>query len=114
MAIETEFAELERLRPETVAHREGVRTSSRPSVYLAAVYAVLVVATVIAIVPFLYVISTSLKQTVALFAYPPEWIPKEPTLDNFASLVNDYPFARWTLNSLIVASVVTVIKVAID
>src|SRR5690349_9184111 len=94
--------------------REAARAGRRLSVYLLAVYAVLVVAAVIAIVPFLYVVSTSFKSTVSLFSYPPEWIPTQPTLENFAGLVNGYPFIRWTLNSFIVASAVTVIKVAID
>jgi multiple sugar transport system permease protein len=51
---------------------------------------------------------------VALFSYPPEWIPSEPTLTNFQTLLDEHPFFRWTLNSLIVASGVTVIKVIID
>ncbi|HEU0114612.1 MAG TPA: carbohydrate ABC transporter permease [Thermomicrobiales bacterium] len=114
MAIETDFAELEALAPATAGPRETAAGGRRPSVYLAAVYAVLVVAAVIAIVPFLYVISTSFKSTIALFSYPPEWIPTQPTLENFAGLVNDYPFIRWTLNSFIVAAAVTVIKVGID
>lgn len=64
--------------------------------------------------PFLYVVSTSLKDTIALFSYPPEWIPRDPTLINYRDLIRDNPFLRWTLNSLIVASSVTVIKVVID
>jgi ABC-type glycerol-3-phosphate transport system permease component len=68
----------------------------------------------VAVAPFLYVVSTSLKDTVALFSYPPEWIPSEPTLTNFQTLLNDHPFLRWMLNSLIVASAVTTIKVMID
>ncbi len=112
MAVETEFAEL---RPMGVgAERAATRRPRGPSLYLAAIYAILAVALVIALVPFLYVISTSLKDTVSLFKYPPEWIPTEPTLTNFQSLLDDYPFLRWTFNSFIVASAVTVIKVIID
>jgi len=40
-------------------------------------------------VPFLYVVSSSLKDQAALFSYPPEWIPKEPTLDNYRALWSD-------------------------
>jgi multiple sugar transport system permease protein len=113
MAIETEFAELS---PLAVAKSERTVASRRigSSLYLVVIYAILVLAAIIALVPFLYVISTSFKDTVALFRYPPEWIPSQPTLANFQALLQEYPFARWTLNSLIVASVVTVIKVVID
>jgi ABC-type glycerol-3-phosphate transport system permease component len=114
MAIETEFAELQAVAPST---RSEQTTSTRrfgSSLYLVAIYGVLIVAGIIAIVPFLYVVSTSFKDTAALFSYPPEWIPSEPTLTNFQTLLEEHPFFRWTLNSLIVASVVTIIKVVID
>jgi multiple sugar transport system permease protein len=115
MAIETEFAELSPLAPTRGAQRATAASRGLgASLYLVAIYAILIVAAFIALVPFLYVISTSLKDTIALFKYPPEWIPSEPTLTNFQNLVQEYPFARWMLNSLIVASAVTVIKVVID
>jgi multiple sugar transport system permease protein len=115
MAIETEFAELSPLAPTRGAQRAAAASRGLgASLYLVAIYAILIVAAFIALVPFLYVISTSLKDTIALFKYPPEWIPSEPTLTNFQNLVQEYPFARWMLNSLIVASAVTVIKVVID
>jgi len=78
------------------------------------IYGILIVAAIIALVPFLYVISASLKDKSALFSYPPEWIPSEPTLANFQALLENFPYLRWTLNSLIVASAVTIIKVVID
>jgi len=114
MAIETEFAELQ---THALAARSERTTGTRgigPSLYLVVIYGVLIVAGAIAIVPFLYVVSTSLKDTAALFSYPPEWIPSEPTLTNFQTLLDDFPYLRWMLNSLIVASAVTIIKVMID
>lgn len=114
MAIETEFAELQALVPSTRSERTTTRKGIGSSLYLVAIYGVLILASIIAIVPFLYVVSTSLKDTASLFSYPPEWIPSEPTLTNFKTLLDDHPFFRWTINSLVVASVVTVIKVVID
>jgi ABC-type glycerol-3-phosphate transport system permease component len=113
MAIETDFAELraptaDKERAAAATRRLGI------SLYLIAIYGILIVAAFIALVPFLYVISTSLKDTASLFQYPPEWIPAEPTLQNFRELLDDYPFVRWAMNSFIVASAVTVIKVVID
>ena len=69
---------------------------------------------VVAIAPFLYVVSTSLKQTRVLFDYPPDWIPSDPYLGNYDKHVTDYPFGRWVGNPLGVASVVTGGKLVID
>jgi multiple sugar transport system permease protein len=111
MAIETEFAEL---LPRPAATTTATTRRWGSSLYLVAIYAILLVAAIIALVPFFYVISTSLKDTYSLFKYPPEWIPSQPTLENFRSLLEENPFVRWTLNSFIVASVVSAIKVIID
>jgi multiple sugar transport system permease protein len=114
MAIETEFAELQTLDLATRSERTTAARGIGSSLYLVVIYGVLIVAGVIAIVPFLYVVSTSLQDTAALFSYPPEWIPSEPTLTNFQTLLDDFPYLRWMLNSLIVASAVTIVKVMID
>jgi multiple sugar transport system permease protein len=68
----------------------------------------------VAIAPFLYVVSTSLKQSRVLFDYPPDWVPNDPYLGNYSKLLGDYPFLRWVGNTLFVASVVTAAKLLID
>lgn len=108
MAVQTEFPEL---NPALTGQTPPRRSRS---LYLIAIYGILFLAVAVSMLPFLYVISSSLKDSVALFSYPPEWIPAHPTLDNFRSLLTDYPFVRWTINSLVVASSVTLIKVVID
>ncbi|MBW3633776.1 MAG: carbohydrate ABC transporter permease [Chloroflexi bacterium] len=114
MAIETEFGELQ-LPAERLSAMPGARSRGfGSSLYQIAIYGVLIVAGIIAVIPFLYVVSTSLKDNASLFSYPPEWIPSEPTLTNFQTLLENYPYLRWMLNSLIVAAAVTVIKVLID
>ena len=99
----------------------GPRPMARPrplfradNAYLVMTYAILIVACLIALVPFLYVISTSLKETRALFSYPPQWIPEDPTTINYRELLEEHPFLRWTFNSFFVASVVTMVKVVFD
>jgi ABC-type glycerol-3-phosphate transport system permease component len=111
VAIETQFAELD-ARPR--AATKGRSIFRADNAYLVMTYAVLIVAAVIALAPFLYVISTSFKETRSLFAYPPQWIPEDPTLINYRKLVDEHPYLRWLFNSFFVASVVTVIKVIID
>ncbi|MCC6792973.1 MAG: carbohydrate ABC transporter permease [Thermomicrobiales bacterium] len=112
MAIETQFAELDPKPRATVT--KGRPIFRADNAYLVMTYAVLIVAAVIALVPFLYVISTSFKETRSLFAYPPQWIPEDPTSVNYRKLIDEHPYLRWLFNSFFVASVVTVIKVIID
>jgi multiple sugar transport system permease protein len=113
LAIETRFEDLEPMaRTRPVAQRRPLFRAD--NAYLVMTYAVLIVACMIALIPFLYVISTSLKETRALFSYPPRWIPEDPTTINYRNLIDEHPFLRWTFNSFFVASVVTVIKVVFD
>lgn len=111
--IETHFPELDAGSGATAARRAQGLASTR-SLYRLAIYLILIVAAIIAMLPFGYVVSTSLKSTMALFAYPPDWLPDEPTLDNYRNLINKYPFWRWLMNSAIVAGSVTLIKLVVD
>ena len=117
MAIETEFADLNTGEPRTVRSRSTVGSRRAPwsqSIYLVATYAVLIVAGFVALFPFGYVISTSFKETLQLFHYPPQWFPDPVTDINYRNLFSEHPFLRWTFNSFFVATSVTVIKVGID
>jgi ABC-type glycerol-3-phosphate transport system permease component len=67
-----------------------------------------------AVAPFLYVVSTSLKQSRVLFDFPPDWIPDEPYFGNYDKLFSEYPILRWLANTLFVAGVVTAVKLLID
>ena len=68
----------------------------------------------VAVAPFLYVVSASLKESKVLFDYPPDWIPAEPYLGSYSRLLTEYPFLRWVANTLFVASAVTAVKLLID
>ena len=65
-------------------------------------YLLLLVITCITIVPFLFALSTSLKGTNdVLFSIPPQLIPKNITFDNFITVWNTLPIARYLMNSVI-------------
>ncbi|MCX7970086.1 MAG: carbohydrate ABC transporter permease [Negativicutes bacterium] len=56
--------------------------------------------------PFLWLLSTSLKDKNAnIFAYPPQFWPQPPTLENFAVVTQAVPMAGYFVNSLIVAAI---------
>ena len=77
-------------------------------------YSVLTVFAVIAIGPFLYLLSPSFRQSFELFSYPPQWIPDSFYTGNFATILNETSYLRWALNTLIFATSVTLITLAID
>ena len=113
MAPEVRFSELDPLLQPIDAAKP--RTFFRAgNAYMIMTYLILIVAALIALVPFLYVILTSIKETRTLFSYPPKWIPDDPTTINYRKLISEHPYERWLFNSFFVASVVTVIKVVID
>jgi ABC-type glycerol-3-phosphate transport system permease component len=79
-----------------------------------AAYTVLTLTVLVALIPFLYVISASLKQQAVLFTYPPQWIPFPPDFSNYSRLFSEFPFLRWTLNTLFVATIVTALRLVFD
>jgi multiple sugar transport system permease protein len=58
--------------------------------------------------PFVWMISTSLKSQNEIFSYPPTWIPQQPQWQNYVEVWQKAPFGRYFLNSIIVALSVTV------
>lgn len=94
--------------------REARANRLRRTVRTSLTYLVLGIACVIALFPFLYIISLSFKQSTALVTYPPQWIPDPLYYGNYFTLLFETPFLRWGFNTLLVASTVTVVKVFLD
>lgn len=70
-------------------------------------YAVLAVGAVIIMIPFLWMLSTSLKTNQDIYVFPPQWIPDPIRLANYGDVMSLLPFWTYARNSLIiVASVV--------
>lgn len=57
---------------------------------------------VIVMIPFLWMLSTSLKSKGALMQIPIEWIPQNPTLDSYRMVFSRFPFLRAILNSFFI------------
>jgi ABC-type glycerol-3-phosphate transport system permease component len=77
-------------------------------------YAVLLLFAVIALGPFLYLLSPSLRQSYDLLTFPPQWLPKSLYLGNFGAVLHQTSYLRWGLNTFIFATSVTLITLAID
>ena len=65
----------------------------------------LIIGGVAMMLPFLYMVSTSLKGAVYVFEIPPHLIPGDPTLDNFIAAWQSNQFGRYFFNSILVSGV---------
>lgn len=74
----------------------------------AAFYLLLIIGAIIMLIPFLWMLSTSLKNEGATMVLPPEFIPKEPTMENYREVVERFPMMRFLFNSLFVAILTTI------
>jgi ABC-type glycerol-3-phosphate transport system permease component len=72
-------------------------------------YTTLSVFVVIAVGPAVYLISPAFRDSVSLFSYPPEWLPSEPTIENYRFLFRHTEYLRWAVNTLIYATGVTLV-----
>jgi multiple sugar transport system permease protein len=96
--------------PATQAGTAGSGPSWRAGDVLLAIF--LLPTALLMLMPFVWMLSTSLKSVGAVFEYPPTFIPNPIHWDNYRRLFEVLPFARFFLNSLVVATSVTVIHVA--
>lgn len=73
-------------------------------------YVLLIFCLIITIGPFIWELSTSLKgQGEDIYSFPPNLIPQQPTLDNYAEVLRTIPVINYAWHSLIVgiATVIT-------
>jgi multiple sugar transport system permease protein len=69
----------------------------------AGVYAVLIIVAAAVLLPFAFMLSTSLKPPHEVYEVPFRWIPREPTLANYRAALLEVNLTRGTLNTLTIA-----------
>jgi len=74
----------------------------RKGLYLAFVYGLLIGIGSLLLLPFFWMLSTSLKGREGLFVLPPQWIPDQFRWQNYVDAVQAFPFLRYTLNTLLI------------
>jgi ABC-type glycerol-3-phosphate transport system permease component len=73
---------------------------------------VVVLFCVLAAGPFLWQVVSSLKDSAEITRIPPSLLPDRPTLANYSFLFEQRPFLKYCINSLIIASLSSVLSVA--
>jgi multiple sugar transport system permease protein len=66
-------------------------------------YIVVSIFSLLAVLPFVWVLMTALKTNPEINAWPPQLLPKAPTLEHFRRILGEENFLRYVLNSLIIA-----------
>lgn len=64
------------------------------------IYVILVLVVAACLLPFVWLVRSSLMNSEQIFSYPPEWIPKPFEWSNFSGAMKSAPFGRYFLNSL--------------
>lgn len=77
-------------------------------------YVLLVLIAVFLTFPFFWMLSTSFKGPENLFSYPPEWIPKNPTLDNYRAVFAKIPIFRYFLNTVIITALGVTLNIVLS
>ena len=73
-----------------------------------ALYLALIVTSIAMLMPFYWMVSTSLKPEADVFVTPPKWIPNPITFVHYLEVWTRLPFARFFYNSVFVAAMTTI------
>ena len=89
--------------------RVGSNIKFRRRIRLWVSYVLLTAGAATMIIPFLWMLSTALKESADVFTFPPQWIPDPVKWENFSEAWNalPVPFSRFYFNSVFVSFTVT-------
>ena len=88
------------------------RARVRPASVVA--FLAMAVVTAFVLLPVAIIVFTAFKPTAEVNAYPPTLVPTEWTLANLARILEELPFARLVLNSVVFAGGVTLCALVFD
>jgi multiple sugar transport system permease protein len=78
------------------------------------VYAALYGAAALFLLPYAYMVSTSIKPEQFTFTAEPYWIPPEITFRWYEAVLSGAPMIQWGVNTFIIAATTTVLVVILD
>lgn len=89
----------------------GVQNQRQSVLWQALWYVVMLAISLVTVVPFLFMASTSFTKSFTMMTYPPTLIPENPSLDNYYEIIFTFQgglFPRWFFNTLFTTIVITV------
>lgn len=94
-----------------IDHSVGERHVTRGKVIKVLTYIALVSIGIIMFIPFFWMILGSFKTVQEVMQFPPTFIPKDPTIENYKEVFERLPFARYYMNTVITSVIPTVATV---
>lgn len=73
---------------------------------------VLIIASLVILLPILWVLRTSFANRLIAYKIPPVWV-FTPTLENYRMIFEKYPFQKYFVNSLVVSTVASLVALAV-
>ncbi|MGH2552031.1 MAG: carbohydrate ABC transporter permease, partial [Thermomicrobiales bacterium] len=67
---------------------------------------ILTIGSLIILLPFAWMITTSLKPQGEVYLYPPKWIPNPPQWSNYREVLDVIPFWRFAANTAMIVTAV--------
>lgn len=92
-------------------HAAGRRHILRARVLKVFTYAALAAIGIVMLIPFLWMVLGSFKTVREVMQFPPTFIPKDPTLNNYKEVFSRLPFSRYYMNTVITAVLPTIVTV---
>ena len=105
------MAVVAREREQSVVGRgTTLRRSPPEAAGKALIYLLLIGGGVIFVAPFAWMVTASLQDVGDMFRWPPQWIPRRPSLDNYTRFFAQERIGRYFFNSAYVAATVTALQ----
>lgn len=89
----------------------GMRTKRATRLWQSLFYFFVIALSVVTVVPFLFMASTSFTKSFTMMTYPPTLIPDNPSLDNYFEIIFVFQrglFPRWFFNTVFTTALITV------
>ena len=71
-------------------------------------YIVAAFGAILTIMPFLWMVLSSLKNNAEIYQYPPTFFPETLRFDNYSNLFAMWPFGSWYINSILISLIGTI------
>lgn len=95
--------------------KEGVsamagRSKGLKFVLMTCVYALLIITVLFMLVPYVWMLSSSLKLNKDVFTFPMQWIPPAPRWQNYADIWTRIPLGKFIFNTAKLSIIVTLLQ----
>lgn len=85
-----------------VAQDRSSRIQDRERLWRFFIWALLILGACVMILPFLWLVTSSLKTELGVFRYPPQWIPNPPQFQNYINAWTQRPFGLYLWNTIVI------------